>query len=95
MTVSSFFRNYVQSEERTLLEDISRAEGGTDVSIEEGTEGLTDRLHCRFLVYQARTCPTANASGSGYDLLKQFNFHLAFHVTISERFAGVPDFLDP
>ena len=36
IAVSSFFRNYVQGEERTLLENISREAGGTDVSIEEG-----------------------------------------------------------
>ena len=40
-SVSSFFRNYVQGEERTLLEDISGEKEGADDSTEEGTEGLT------------------------------------------------------
>ena len=36
LTVSSFFRNYVQGEERTLLEDISREKEGADAKINEG-----------------------------------------------------------
>ena len=33
--ISSFFRNYVQGDERTLLEDINREEEGTDVSFQK------------------------------------------------------------
>ena len=43
ISISSFFRHYVQGDERTLLEDISREEVGTDVRIDERAEGLTVR----------------------------------------------------
>ena len=50
ITVFSFFRNYVQGDNRALLEDISREEGSADVSIEEGAEGLTARHRRRILL---------------------------------------------
>ena len=37
----------MQGEKRALLEDISREEGGADVSLEEGIEGLTVWCHRR------------------------------------------------
>ena len=47
ISVSFSFRNYVQGDNRALLEDISsREEGSTDVIIEERAEGLTARLRC-------------------------------------------------
>ena len=52
ITVSSFFRNYLQGDERTLLEDISREEVSADVGIEERAEGPTARHRYRLLLNQ-------------------------------------------
>ena len=41
---------------RTLLEDISRGEGGADAGTEEGTEGLTDQHRRWFLLKRETLC---------------------------------------
>ena len=40
----------MQGDERTLLEEISREEGSTDVGIEERAEGLSARPPCQLLL---------------------------------------------
>ena len=55
LSISSFFRNEVQSEKRALLEDISGEEGGADVSVDERAEVLTARHYRRLLLNQEET----------------------------------------
>ena len=43
LSISPFFRNQVQDDKRSLLEDISGEGGGADASIDEWAEGLTVR----------------------------------------------------